>query len=153
MRELTHPAVPPAAETNPDLPGLLHAAKTIAVVGCSNRPGRTSHRIARYLRDAGFDVRPVNPFHSEVLGLTCYPSVDAIPDEVVVDVVDIFRRPKFTADVVRDALKRVSRLNRQPVIWTQIGVSSPEAKRLAVDNGLVYVANRCTMVEHARWTA
>ncbi len=152
MREPERSTLPPAADTPPDLPGLLHAAKTIAIVGCSDRPGRTSHRIARYLRDAGFDVYPVNPFHEEVLGLTCYPSVDAVPDDVVIDVIDIFRRPKFTADVVRDVLKRASRLGRKPVVWTQIGVSSSEAKQLAIDNGLVYVANRCTMVEHARRT-
>ena len=61
----------------------------------------------------------------------------------------MFRRPEFAADVVRDAADRAERTGQRPVIWTQVGVSSPEAERLAAEAGLPYVADRCLMVDHA----
>ena len=93
---------------------------------------------------------PVNPNHELVLGETCYPSVDAIDDSIEIDIVDIFRRPVFVESVVADVGARVERLGGAPVIWTQIGVSSQEARDAAAELGLPYIANRCSMVEHAR---
>ena len=135
--------------SSPDIRQVLRSAKTIAVVGCSPRAFQVSHRIARYIQDAGFEMIPVHPHHDEVLGATAYPDLVSIPDSVEVDVVDVFRRPEFAADVVRDAADRAERTGQRPVIWTQIGVSSPEAERLAAEAGLPYVADRCLMVDHA----
>ena len=136
-------------QSSPDIAAVLRDARTIAVVGCSPRGFQTSHRIARYIQDAGIRMVPVNPHHDEVLGEAAYPSLDAIPDDVEVDVVDVFRRPEFVPDVVRDAAARAERTGRRPVIWTQIGVHSPEAQRLAGEAGLPYVADRCLMIDHA----
>ena len=130
---------------SPDLPDV----RTIAVVGCSDAPTTTSYRIARYLIDAGFDVLPVNPNHDRVLGRPCYPSVEAIPYETFLDLVCIFRQPRFTAAMVETVLARIAHTDERPVVWTQIGVHSAEAERLATEAGLVYVRNRCIMVEHA----
>ena len=135
--------------SSPDVAALLRAARTIAVVGCSPRGFQTSHRIARYIQGAGFEMIPVNPNHDEILGATAYPDLVSIPDDVQIDIVDVFRRPEFAADVVRDAADRAERTGHRPAIWTQIGVSSPEAEQLAADAGLPYVANRCLMVDHA----
>lgn len=133
-----------------DYKSMLETARTIAVVGCSPRPTRTSHRIARYLQDAGYTVIPVNPYHDELLGVPCYPDVQHIPAETPIDIVNIFRRPRYTADMVRDVIDRIETTGERPVIWTQIGVSSQEAERLATDAGLPYVRNRCILVEHSR---
>ena len=133
-----------------DLLTILRDAETIAVVGCSPRSTRTSHRIARYLQEAGYRVIPVNPHRDELLGTTCYPDVQSIPDDVQVDIVNVFRRPQYTADMVRDAIRRSETTGYLPVVWTQIGVSSREAEALAQETGLPYVKNRCIMVEHAR---
>lgn len=132
-----------------DVESILANAKTIAVVGLSPRPTRTSHKIARYLQQVGYRIIPVNPFHEEVLGEKSYPSLDAIPDEEIIDIVDIFRRPSHAVDVVQDAIKRKGRTGRSPVIWTQIGVSSADAETLATSNGFEYVRNRCTLVVHS----
>lgn len=128
----------------------LQEATTIAVVGCSPRSTRTSHRIARYLQRAGYTVIPVNPHRDELLDTTCYPDVQSIPEDVQIDIVNVFRRPEHTADMVRDAIARAEKTGRQPVVWTQIGVSSMEAEQLAQEAGLPYVRNRCIMVEHGR---
>ncbi len=135
--------------SSPDPADVLRGARTIAVVGCSPRAFQTSHRIARYIQDAGFTMIPVNPHHDEILGVTAYPDLVSIPDDVEVDVVDVFRRSEFTADVVRDAADRAERTGQRPTIWTQLGVSSAEAERLAEESGLPYIANRCLMVDHA----
>ena len=139
--------MPPVS--SPDPAAALRSARTIAVVGCSPRPSQTSHRIARYIQGAGYRVVPVNPHRDEILGETAYPDLVSIPDDVVVDVVDVFRRPQFTADVVRDAADRAERTGQRPLVWTQIGVHSDEAERLAAEAGLPYLADRCLMVDHA----
>jgi predicted CoA-binding protein len=133
-----------------DLAPILQNASVIAVVGCSARRTRTSHQIARYLQNHGYRIIPVNPNHDEVLGEACYPDLPSIPADVTIDVVNIFRRPEHTADMVRGALERIDTTGEDPVIWTQIGVSSPEAHNLADDAGLVYVRNRCIKIEHGR---
>ena len=136
--------------TTPDLTACLRDAGTIAVVGCSDRPSRTSHRIAAYLQDAGYRVIPVNPNHDAILGETCYPDLPSIPADTAIDIVNIFRAPVHTADMVRSAIDRVTQTGERPVIWTQLGVSSPEAEGLAADADLPYVRNKCIMVEHQR---
>lgn len=133
-----------------DLKALLGDARTIAVVGCSPRATRTSHRIARYLQAAGYTVVPVNPYHDELLGVPCYPDLLHIPEDTRIDIVNVFRQPRFTESVVQDTVDRSERTAERPVIWTQLGVSSQEAQRLAEAHALPYVANRCIMVEHAR---
>ena len=133
-----------------DLRTVLEDARTIAVVGCSPRESRTSHRIARYLQSVGYAVVPVNPHHDELLGVPCYPDLLSIPEDTEIDIVNVFRQPRFTEGVVQDAVDRNERTEEKPVVWTQLGVSTQEAQRLAETNDLPYVANRCIMVEHAR---
>jgi predicted CoA-binding protein len=136
--------------SSPDLSEVLSDARTIAVVGCSDDPTRTSYRIAQYMQERGYRIVPVNPNVASVLGETAYPDLPSIPADVSIDVVNIFRAPQHTADMVRDAVERVEATGETPVIWTQLGVSSPEARSLAAEAGLPYVRNRCIQVEHAR---
>ncbi len=133
-----------------DVRQTVRAMRTIAVVGCSPRGFQTSHRIAQYLQNAGLRIVPVNPNQTEILGETCYPSLLAIPEDVEIDVVDVFRRPEHTAGVVQDAADRAERTGQNPVVWTQLGVSSREAEALAEELGIPYVVDRCLMVDHAR---
>lgn len=135
----------------PNYEEILESANTIAVVGCSNNPTRASNSIARYLIGAGYTVIPINPNYTEILGQPCYASVQDIPGNVIIDIVNIFRRPAHTAEMVRDVLERLKTTSEQPVIWTQIGVSSSEAQELSEEAGLVYIKNRCILVEHSRF--
>src|SRR5215218_10476644 len=106
--------MPPASEDACPLPGDLPddeaavirrmlAGKRIAVVGLSDDPSRPSYDVASYLRSVGKEILPVNPTHKTVMGLTCYPALSAVPGPI--DVVDVFRRPEFCADVVREAVE------------------------------------------------
>jgi len=134
----------------PDLRTVLEDAETIAVVGCSGQTTRTSHKIARYMQNRGYRIVPVNPNYDEVLGETCYPDLTSIPADVEIDIVNIFRRPEHTADMVRTAIERVQQTGQQPVLWTQLGVSSTEAEEMAAEADLPYVRNRCIKVAYDR---
>ncbi len=117
------------------------AARRIAIVGLSEDPSRPSYDIARYLKGAGKEIIPVNPTYSTVMGLTCYASLADVPGPI--DVVDVFRRPEFCADVVRDAVRAKAK-----GVWLQSGIVSDEAKRVAREAGIDFVQDRCIKVDH-----
>ena len=116
-------------------------AGRIAIVGLSDDPGRPSYQIASYLKGEGFEIVPVNPTHATVMGLKSYATLKDVPGEV--DVVNVFRRPEFCADVTRDAIAIGAK-----GVWLQSGVRNEEAKRLAQSAGIDFVQDRCIMVEH-----
>lgn len=129
---------------------ILKKAKTIAIVGCSNKKYRTSYHIAEYMQENGYRIIPVNPNYEEILDEKVYSRVDKIPEDITIDIVDIFRDPAHTEEMVQDVVRRVQNTGRKPIVWTQLGVSSDEAKKLAGDEGLTYIEERCLMVEHSK---
>lgn len=133
-----------------NLANVLKESKTIAVVGCSNNKMRTSHHIASYLQENGYTMIPVHPDYEEVLGEKVYATVNDIPKDITIDIVDIFRNSAYTADMVDDVVERMKQTGQKPVVWTQLGVSSDEAKKKSLDAGLPYVEEKCMMVEHQR---
>jgi len=127
---------------------ILSSAKTIAVVGLSEKVDRESHLVARYLQAKGYRVIPVNPAVAEVLGERSYPDLVSIPPEIAIDVVDIFRKPEFIPAVVDAAIPRAAR-----AVWMQLGLVHNAAAEKARAAGLEVVMDRCMKVEHARWAA
>lgn len=122
--------------------------QSIAIIGCSSNMHRTSYHIAEYLMSAGFTIYPVNPNENEVLGRPCYPSLDDLPEDVTIDLIDIFRNKRYVYKVVEEIISWSEKRGQKPVIWTQLDVSTDPAKELAEENGHRYVENRCIMVEH-----
>jgi len=129
--------------TKETLKDLLEEARTIAVVGLSDNPERTSYVVARYMRDHGFKIIPVNPAIKEALGEKAYPSLLDIPEKV--DIVNVFRRSPDVPPVADDAIAI-----RAKVLWMQEGIINEPAARKAEAAGLKVVMDRCIMVEHAR---
>lgn len=127
---------------------ILASARTIAVVGLSDKPDRESHMVARYLQANGYRVIPVNPAVAEVLGERSYPDLVSIPPEIAIDVVDIFRKPEFIQAIVDAAIARGAR-----VVWMQLGLADNAAAQRARAAGLGVVMDRCMKIEHARWAA
>ncbi|HET7451367.1 MAG TPA: CoA-binding protein [Thermoanaerobaculia bacterium] len=124
-----------------DIRRMLAAAKTIAVVGLSDDPGRDSHRIAAYLQGAGYRVVPVNPNLHEVLGEKAYPDLASVP--VPVDIVDIFRRVEAIPAIVDAAIAI-----RAKAVWMQLGLAHNASAEKARAAGLDVVMSKCIMVEH-----
>lgn len=129
---------------------IINITKTIAIIGLSSTSYRTSHRIGKYLLDEGFTIIPINPNEESVFGLKSYPQIADVPDEIKIDMIDIFRNSRYTADMVREIIEWSEFTGQKPVIWTQIGVSSNQAKRIAERNGFTYIEDKCLMVEHGR---
>ncbi|MCW9707403.1 CoA-binding protein [Fodinibius salsisoli] len=134
----------------PNLSDIFSNARCIAIIGCSANKYRASYHIASYLKENGYRIIPVNPNYEEVLGEQCYPSVADIPDKYPVDIVDIFRDSRYTAEMVQQIIDWSSRTDQKPVIWTQLDVSSEEAETLAEEAGFPYIKNECMMVQHER---
>jgi len=122
---------------------ILKKYKKIALVGASPKPERDANEVMRYLLEKGYEVYPVNPRYSEVLGRKCYPSVIDIPDDV--EIVDIFVRPEFARDYVEQAIRKGAK-----VVWFQFGTFDEKSFRRAREAGLTAVAHRCIKQEHAR---
>ncbi len=120
---------------------VLESCKTIAVVGLSPKENRPSNMVARYLMGAGYQVIPVNPGQSEILGQTCYPNISSIP--VRVDMVDIFRKPEDIVLIVKEAIA----CNIEN-IWMQLGIVNQEAATLAAQHNCFVVMDECIKIVH-----
>jgi uncharacterized protein len=121
----------------------MRDARTIAVVGASPDPQRTSSSVMRYLQRAGYRCLPVNPNADEVNGERCYASLLDLTESV--DFVDVFRRAELCAAVAEDAAAIGA-----PALWLQLGIRSPEARRIAEAAGMDYVEDACTAIVHRR---
>ena len=115
--------------------------KTIAVVGFSPKKERPSHYVSMYMKDNGYDVIPVNPGHIEIAGMTCYPDLESIPEQV--DVVDIFRRSEFVLPIVDSAISMGAK-----AIWMQDHVFHEDAAQKAKDAGLLVIMDNCMLRQH-----
>ncbi len=123
----------------------LETAETVAVVGCSPNPARPSHSIARYLIDNGYRVIPVNPGHRTLLGETCYPSLSAIPSDIRIDIVDVFRRSEEVRPVAEQAIARGAGF-----FFMQQGVVDRESAIELEAAGIPVAMDRCILVERER---
>ena len=126
-----------------DLRRILQEARVIAVVGYSDKPHRTSYRIGRYLREAGYKVYPVNPSVAEIDGVRSYASLAEVP--VPIDIVNVFRRSEFLAEVVEQAIAVGAK-----AVWAQLGVVDELAAKKGEEAGLSMVMDRCIMVDHGQ---
>ena len=130
-------------ESDPELREIL-GLETVAVVGCSSTPGKDAHDVPAYLRQHGYEVVPVNPYAEEIFGRRAYDSLADVEEEV--DIANVFRPSEEVSGIVDDALDR----DDVRVVWTQLGISDPEAMRRAEDAGKTVVQDRCMKIEHGR---
>jgi predicted CoA-binding protein len=133
------------AYSNPsdeELRKILTSASTVAIVGASSKPDRTSHGIMERLQFVGYRVVPVNPNETEVLGERAYPSLRDVP--IKIDIVDVFRRPEFTPAIADDAVAIGAK-----VLWLQSGIWNDDAAARAQAGGLKVVMNACLATVHS----
>ena len=139
---MTTTLVPDASA--PERLAIIRRAQTVALVGVSANPIRSSNFVASYLVRTKFRAYPVNPVYPEILGQKSYPTLRDLPE--VPDIVDIFRRPDAIPEVVDEAIEVGAK-----VVWFQLGLRHEEAAATARDAGLQVVQDRCLKIEHARW--
>jgi predicted CoA-binding protein len=134
--------------TDQEIRAILSRPTSVAVIGCSDNPDRDSLRIAMLLRDKGFRVIPVNPQLAPdaligALGERCYRDLASIPEAV--EIVDVFRRSEFVAEVAEQAIAKGAK-----VLWCQLGVIDLEAALRTQAAGLTVVMDRCPAIEYRR---
>jgi len=120
---------------------LLSRAKTIAVVGLSDRPMRPSHGVSAYMQAQGYRIIPVNPQIAEALGEKSCASLLEVPERI--DLVDVFRRAEFVDQIVEQAIQL-----KIPALWLQEGVINERAADRARQAGMFVVMDRCILKEH-----
>ena len=118
--------------------------KTIAIVGLSDKPSRPSYEVGKYLLSKGFTIVPVNPNINTWEGIKAYPSLSSIPENIFIDVVDIFRKSEEVMETVEEAVLR----GDAHTIWMQEGVKDEEAREYAENHGLSVVMDFCLMIAH-----
>jgi len=129
--------------TDAEIIELLRAAKTIAVVGLSNKPWRPSFGVSEYMQSQGYRVIPVNPNVGETLGVHAYERLEDVPEKI--DIVNIFRRAQFAGPIVDSAIRLGVRC-----VWMQEGVHDEQAAARAREAGLGVVMDRCILKDHRR---
>ena len=135
----------PQTNSNKDeIKKILEYTKTIAIIGCSPNVEKASNKVASYLKNVGYKIIPVYPKEDTILGEKVYRSLNDIPKDIKIDMVDIFRKPDVIAQVVEDSLKR----GDVRCIWTQLGLVNNEAAAKAKEAGLDVVQSHCTKIEH-----
>ena len=123
---------------------ILRRARSVALLGVSANPLRSSNFVATYLIRTPYLIRPVNPAYADVLGIPTFPSLADLPEPP--DIVDVFRRHDQLPGVVEEAIEVGAK-----VVWFQLGLRHEEAAARAREAGLQVVQDRCLKIEHARF--
>jgi len=126
-----------------NIPEILKNSRTIAVVGLSGSPMRVSNGVSAYMQRSGYRIIPVNPQETEVLGERSYARLEDVPEKI--DIVNVFRRPEFTPEIVESAIKVGAK-----VVWMQEGVVNEAAAARAREAGLEVVMDKCILKEHRK---
>lgn len=123
---------------------ILDRTRTIAVVGMSDREGRASYGVSRFMQSQGYRIVPVNPRIESALGERAYPDLDAAYEalEGKIELVDVFRAPEFVPEVVKDTIRL-----KIPYLWLQEGVVHEESAGWAEQAGIKLVMDRCILKE------
>ncbi|MFD1848905.1 CoA-binding protein [Oceanobacillus bengalensis] len=121
---------------------ILETKKTIAVVGLSDNPARTSYQIAKIMQEQGYKIIPVNPTVTEVLGEKAYATLAEVP--IGIDIINVFRRPEFLLDVAKDAQETNAR-----IFWAQQGIINEEAYHYLRERDFTVIMDLCIKVVHA----
>lgn len=132
-----------SASTDEDIRAILDKSKTIAVVGISHKEERASNRVARYIKENGYKMIPVNPKYKEVLGEKCYPDLASVPEHL--DLVDIFRGIEAIPAIVDEAIAV-----KAGAVWMQLELVHEESAAKARSAGLRVVMDKCVKIEHSR---
>ena len=121
----------------------VFSLKRVAVIGMSVHSSKAAHFVPKYLSEQGFEITPINPNATEILGKKSYQDLSSL--DHTVDIVDIFRPSEDVLPFVQDAIKI-----KPKVIWLQEGIHNSEAEDLARSNGIMVIFNRCMLAEHQR---
>ena len=129
--------------TDDKLKEILQTSKTIAVVGFSSNPTKAAHIIPKHMQSVGYNVIPINPFSDHILGKKAYNSIEEVDTKI--DILNIFRPSAEVIEVVQNSLN-----NKPKYIWMQLGIENTDAAKIASDNRIDVIMNKCIGAEYDR---
>jgi hypothetical protein len=124
---------------------IFESNETIAVYGMSKNPVKAAHSVPMFMYNQGYNVIPINQTVEKILNLKAYPSLDEVPEDI--EILNVFRPSEQAYDVVKEAVERHNKRGDIKLIWLQLGIVSEEGKKLALENGIEFIQNRCMYVE------
>ncbi|WP_430785733.1 CoA-binding protein [Virgibacillus flavescens] len=127
--------------TNDKIKQVLETSKSIAVVGLSDNPGRTSYQISKIMQDNGYKIIPINPMIDEVLGEKSYNSLKEVEEQI--DIINVFRRSEFLPEIAQEAAETSAK-----IFWAQLGVSNKEAYTFLKERDFTVIMDVCIKVAH-----
>ena len=128
---------------------ILEQYKNIAVVGMSANAFKAAHTVPMYMQSKNYHIIPINPNALEISGIRVYPEISDV--EGLIEILDVFRRSEDCLEVVEKAVARKKAKGDINVIWLQEGIVNDAAKKLAEDNGIVFVQDKCILKEYNRY--
>lgn len=131
------------ADTDEIVERILKSYDSITVVGASNQPAKAAHYVPEHMQQHGWRIVPVNLHEDKILGERVYRALADVPKPV--GLVDVFRPSEQTPDIARQAVAAGA-----TALWLQLHLASAEARRIAEDAGLLYVEDRCLIIEQRR---
>ena len=135
-----------------DIEQILENTSNIAVIGLSKNELRDSHQVSVYMKNAGYNIIPVNPTIDSVMGVKSHNSLKNVPEDVLknIELVNVFRKSEFVNEIVDEVIEINKKYGRIHTIWMQLGIFYDEIDRISEENKLNIITNKCIKIEHGR---
>lgn len=135
-----------------DIEQILENTSNIAVIGLSKNELRDSYQVSAYMKNAGYNIIPVNPTIDSVMGVKSHNSLKNVPEDVLknIELVNVFRKSEFVNEIVDEVIEINKKYGRIHTIWMQLGIFYDEIDRISKENKLNIITNKCIKIEHGR---
>ena len=135
-----------------DIEQILENTSNIAVIGLSKNELRDSYQVSAYMKNAGYNIIPVNPTIDSVMGVKSHDSLKNVPEDVLknIELVNVFRKSEFVNEIVDEVIEINKKYGRIHTIWMQLGIFYDEIDRISEENKLNIITNKCIKIEHGR---
>ena len=131
---------------------IFENTSNIAVIGLSKNELRDSYQVSAYMKNAGYNIIPINPTIDSVMGVKSYNSLKNVPEEVLknIELVNVFRRSEFVEEIIDEVIEINKKFGKIHTIWMQLGIFYDQVDRISEENKLNIITNKCIKIEHGR---
>ena len=131
---------------------IFENTSNIAVIGLSKNELRDSYQVSAYMKNAGYNINPINPTIDSVMGVKSYNSLMNVPEEMLknIELVNVFRKSEFVNEIVNEVIEINKKFGKIHTIWMQLGIFYDRVDRISEENKLNIITNKCIKIEHGR---
>ena len=135
-----------------DIEQIFENTSNIAVIGLSKNELRDSYQVSAYMKNAGYNIIPVNPTIDSVMGVKAYDGLKNVPEDILknIELVNVFRRSEFVEEIIDEVIEINKKFGKIHTIWMQLGIFYDQVDRISEENKLNIITNKCIKIEHRR---